>query len=93
MIIIGIMGWIGLPVNIATAMLASVSMGSSVDFSIYYLYCFCRERAIGADFYQSLHIAHGSAGQAMVFTNVALIVGFSVLISSSFIPTVHIGIQ
>lgn len=92
LIVMGAMGWIGLKVNMATAMIASVSMGLAVDFSIHYLSRFQRERAGGATFYEALRAAHGTVGLAMVLANVALIAGFSVLVISNFIPTVHFGI-
>lgn len=92
LIVIGAMGWIGLQINMATAMIASVSTGLAVDFSIHYLYRFRREQAGGATFFEALRSAHSTVGLAMVLANIALIAGFSVLVISSFIPTVHFGI-
>ncbi|GIT28002.1 MAG: hypothetical protein Ct9H300mP1_00480 [Planctomycetaceae bacterium] len=46
-LVIGAMGWMGLPVNIATAMIASVSLGLTVDSSIHYISGFRRARAAG----------------------------------------------
>jgi predicted RND superfamily exporter protein len=92
LMVVGTMGWVGLKVNTATAMLASVSMGLAVDFSIHYLYRFQHERRAGKEFYQALRDAHGSVGLAMVLANLALVAGFSVLVVSMFIPTVHFGI-
>jgi predicted RND superfamily exporter protein len=90
--VVGTMGWIGLPVNIATAMLASVAMGMTINSSILYLYRFQQERAAGLDFDTALARAHGSAGIAVVLSNLALVLGFAVLVLSSFIPLVHFGI-
>ncbi len=92
LIVVGSMGWFGLPINIATAMLASVSMGLSVDFSIHYLYRYQQERQAGGARDESVRRAHASVGLAMVLASVALIVGFSVLTVSNFMPTVHFGI-
>lgn len=90
--VVGTMGWLGLKVNMATAMLASVSMGLAVDFSIHYLLRFRDERRRGRDIYEALQAAHGSVGLAMVMSNLALIAGFLVLVMSALIPTVHFGI-
>jgi predicted RND superfamily exporter protein len=90
--VVGTMGWLGLKVNMATAMLASVSMGLAVDFSIHYLYRFQHELRQGRRFYEALRAAHGSVGLAMVMANLALIAGFLVLVISSLIPTVHFGV-
>jgi uncharacterized protein len=92
LIVVGVMGWAGLKVNMATAMLASVSMGLTVDFSIHYLYRYRRERSLGKPVNQALRDAHGSVGLAMVLANVALIAGFATLTISAFVPTVHFGI-
>lgn len=92
LIVVGVMGWAGLKVNMATAMLASVSMGLTVDFSIHYLYRYRRERAAGKPVGTALRDAHGSVGLAMVLANIALIAGFSTLTLSNFVPTVHFGI-
>ncbi len=92
LIVVGVMGWAGLKVNVATAMLASVSMGLAVDFSIHYLYRFQHERRAGKSFGEAIRDAHGSVGLAMVLANIALVAGFSTLVISEFIPTVHFGL-
>ncbi|MEM7453719.1 MAG: MMPL family transporter [Planctomycetota bacterium] len=91
--VIGAMGWLGLEINIATAMMASVSMGLSADFSIHYLYRFNRELRDGKDFFAAMRSAHGSVGLAMVIANLALIAGFLVLTLSSLVPSVHFGLM
>jgi predicted RND superfamily exporter protein len=91
-IVVGVMGWAGLKVNVATAMLASVSMGLAVDFSIHYLYRFQHELQAGKSFSEAVRDAHGSVGLAMVLANIALVAGFSTLVISAFMPTVHFGL-
>ncbi len=91
-LVIGTMGWIGLPVNIATAMIASVSMGLTVDSSIHYITGYRDARRQGADVSAAIAQSHEGVGVALVFANVALIVGFSVLTLSEFIPLVYFGI-
>jgi predicted RND superfamily exporter protein len=92
LIVVGVMGWAGLKVNMATAMLSSVSMGMTVDFSIHYLYRYRQERTAGKSLGEALVAAHSSVGLAMVLADVALIAGFSTLTLSAFVPTVHFGI-
>ncbi len=91
-LVIGTMGWIGQPINIATAMIASVSIGLTVDSSIHYISAYRRERWRGLDVSESLRRTHLAVGRALVFANLALIVGFSVLTQSHFIPLIHFGI-
>jgi len=91
-LVIGSMGWIGLPINIATAMIASVSMGLTVDSSIHYISGYRRARKRGLPVIDALRETHQGVGRALVFANVALIVGFSVLTLSHFIPLIYFGI-
>ncbi|WP_010587402.1 efflux RND transporter permease subunit [Schlesneria paludicola] len=91
-LVIGTMGWIGLPVNLATAMIASVSMGLTVDSSIHYLAGYTDARRRGLSYSAALKSTHQGVGLALVFANVALVVGFSVLTLSHFIPLVYFGI-
>lgn len=91
-LVIGSMGWIGLPINIATAMIASVSMGLTVDSSIHYISGYRRARKRGLPVIAALRETHQGVGRALVFANVALIVGFSVLTLSHFIPLIYFGI-
>ena len=92
LIVLGVMGWAGLKINTATAMLASVSMGLAVDISIHYLYRFRYELRQGKTIGDALRDAHRSVGLAMVLANIALVAGFLTLAISAFIPTVHFGI-
>jgi predicted RND superfamily exporter protein len=92
LMVVGVMGLAGLKMNMATAMLASVSMGMSIDFSIHYLYRYHRERLAGKPVNTALRDAQGTVGLAMVLSNVALIAGFLTLVLSAFVPTMHFGI-
>ncbi|MGL5095437.1 MAG: efflux RND transporter permease subunit, partial [Planctomycetia bacterium] len=89
---VGVMGWLGIALNVATAMITSISMGLVVDFSLHYLHRFEAERSEGKDFYAALFKTHRSAGKGMVFANVALMLGFGVLMFSQFVPTVQFGL-
>ncbi len=90
--VIGVMGWVGVPINIATAMIASVSMGLTVDSSIHFIMAYRKNRANGATHFRALHHTHQRVGRALVFANQALILGFSALTLSHFIPLVYFGI-
>ena len=91
-VVIGTMGWIGLPVNIATAMIASVSMGLTIDSSIHYLAGYRQARAAGKDFVAAVKSTHQGVGLALVFANLALVMGFTVLTLSHFIPLIYFGV-
>lgn len=91
-LVIGAMGWAGLPINIATAMIASVSLGLTVDSSIHYISGFRRARAAGLEVDEALVRTHQGVGRAVVLANLALVIGFSVLTLSHFIPLVYFGL-
>ena len=92
LMVFGAMGWLGVPIDMGTPMIASVSVGISVGFSIHYLYRFRQERLAGVPFDQALCATHCRVGVAMVFSNLALVVGFAALVLSNFIPTIHFSI-
>jgi len=73
-------------------MIAAVSMGLSIDSSIHYITSYQWARREGRSFDQALQDVQQSVGEAMVFSTIALMVGFSVLATSYFIPTVYFGV-
>lgn len=90
-VVLGLLGWVGERVNMGTAMIAAVSMGLSVDSSIHYIAAFRRRLAAGGVTAAALETAHQTAGRAMIFSTLALVVGFLALTTSGFIPTVSFG--
>ncbi len=90
--VIGVMGWLGMKVNIATAMIASVSMGLTIDSSIHYLDGYRSARGTGMSFGNALRSTHASVGLALTLTNFALVTGFTVLTLSHFVPLIYFGI-
>jgi uncharacterized protein len=89
--VMGLLGWLGLKINMGAAMIAAVSMGMSVDSSIHYFSAFRRARREGAGVRAALVRCQQSVGLAMIFSTIALIFGFGVLISSEFVPTIYFG--
>ncbi|MDP1797805.1 MAG: MMPL family transporter, partial [Planctomycetaceae bacterium] len=91
-LVVGGMGWCGVPINIGTAMIASVSFGLTVDASLHYLAEYLELRRAGCDHLAAVLATHGNVGRALVFSNLALIFGFAVLALSNFIPLVYFGV-
>lgn len=93
LIVIGILGWLNEPINLGTAMIASVSLGLTVDSSIHYISGYRRaRRQHGMTHLDALRATHQGVGRALVFANMALIAGFSVLTLSSFVPLIYFGV-
>jgi uncharacterized protein len=91
LVVTGLMGWLGLKINMGAAMIASVSMGLSIDSSIHYITSFQRALREGKNIHTALGAVHQSVGRALVFATGALIAGFSVLCFSEFVPTIYFG--
>ncbi len=89
--VFGGLGWLGIRINLGGAMIAAVSLGLAVDASIHYLTVYRRACDAGRSMDQALDEAHATVGRAMVFSTLALIVGFSALCLSEFVPTVTFG--
>jgi predicted RND superfamily exporter protein len=92
LLVVGAMGWLGVPINVGTAMIAAVSMGLTIDASIFYLYGYRQSREAGLRLADALRETHQGFGRALVFGTLALVVGFSVLGLSRFIPLVYFGV-
>ncbi len=89
--VLGAMGWLGVRVNMGAAMIAAVSMGLSVDSSIHYITSFRRARRAGLDVNEALDEVQQLVGRAVVYSTIALIVGFLALCTSQFVPTIYFG--
>lgn len=90
-VVLGLLGWAGIRINMGTAMIAAVSLGLSVDSSIHYINAFRHQVSGGSTIVPALHAAHRTAGRAMIFSTLALTVGFLALTTSGFMPTVAFG--
>ncbi len=87
-IVTGTLGLLNVPVNIGTAMIASVAMGFTA--SVHYVAVFQKSLPeVGVT--RALQIAQSGVGVAVVLAHVALVAGFMVLTVSEFIPLVYFG--
>ncbi|MFO0901442.1 MAG: efflux RND transporter permease subunit [Pirellulales bacterium] len=90
-VVLGTLGWLDLKLNLGAAMIAAVSMGLSVDSSIHYLMAIERRRREGLSYGDALHAVQQEVGRPVVFSTLALVVGFAALCGSEFMPTVYFG--
>ncbi len=91
LVVLGIMGWLGIALDLMTITIASIAMGIAVDDTIHYIHRYLEERREqpGA---QVLLRSHLSVGFAMVYTSLIIILGFSLLAFSDFMPSVMFGL-
>lgn len=91
-LILGLMGWVGIPLDIMTITISAISIGIGVDDSIHYVHRFREEYAIDEDYWAAVKRTHNSIGHALYYTTVTVVLGFSILALSNFIPTIYFGL-
>ena len=90
--VLGIMGWLNIPLDIMTITIAAISVGIGVDNTIHYMHRFKREFPRFGNYRQTMFFCHNSIGRAMYFTSMTIVAGFSILALSNFIPTIVFGL-
>ncbi|WP_103580990.1 efflux RND transporter permease subunit [Campylobacter concisus] len=87
----GMMGFFGIPLDVMSITIAAISIGIGVDDIIHYIHRF-KEELLTKDVFESIKAAHASIGYAMYYTSFTIFLGFSVMITSNFIPTIYFGL-
>ena len=90
--VLGGMGIFKIPLDMMTITIAAITVGIGVDHSIHYITRFKREFAKDSNYTASMHRAHNSIGQALFYTAITIIIGFSILALSNFIPSIYFGL-
>ncbi|MFQ5659610.1 MAG: RND family transporter [Gammaproteobacteria bacterium] len=91
-IVLGLMGLLGIPLDMMTITIAAITIGIAVDDCIHYIYRFREEYALRGDYLETMHYCHKNVGSAMFYTSVTIIIGFSILVMSNFVPTIYFGL-
>lgn len=90
--VLGLMGWLDIPLDIMTITIAAITIGISVDDTIHYVHRFMEELPRDNHYRAALRRCHASVGRAMYYTTITIVAGFSILVLSNFIPTVYFGL-
>ena len=90
--ILGIIGMLGIPLDMMTITIAAITIGIAVDNSIHYIYRFKEEFLKNRNYKKTLKLCHSTVGVAILNTSITIVFGFSILIFSNFIPTIYFGI-
>ena len=90
--VLGFMGWMNIPLDMMTITIAAISVGIAVDDTIHYIHRFTAEFAKDRNYLATMHRCHQSIGYAMYYTSVTIIIGFSILALSNFIPSIYFGL-
>ena len=89
--ILGIIGLLGIPLDMMTITIAAITIGIAVDNSIHYIYRFKEEFSKIKDYNKTLKVCHSTVGVAILNTSITIVFGFSILVLSKFIPTIYFG--
>ncbi|MCD4814639.1 MMPL family transporter [bacterium] len=87
----GIMGWFGIPLDVASAVIASIVIGIGVDYAIHFFNRYKEELALGKKVEQALKITISNTGQAIFYNAAAVGLGFLVLVFASMPPIARMG--
>ena len=90
--ILGIIGLLGIPLDMMTITIAAITIGIAVDNSIHYIYRFKEEFNKTNNYESTLRLCHSTVGVAILNTSITIVFGFSILVFSNFIPTIYFGV-
>ena len=91
-VVLGGMGIFAIPLDMMTITIAAITVGIGVDHAIHYITRFEREFAVDGNYIATMYRAHASIGRALFYTAITIIVGFSILALSNFIPSIYFGL-
>ena len=90
--ILGLIGLLGIPLDMMTITIAAITIGIAVDNSIHYIYRFKEEYVKLRNYNKTLKLCHSTVGKAILNTSITIVFGFSILVMSNFIPTIYFGV-
>jgi len=90
--ILGIIGLMGIPLDMMTITIAAITIGIAVDNSIHYIYRFKEEFNKINNYQKTIDRCHNTVGIAILNTSITIVFGFSILVLSNFIPTIYFGV-
>ncbi len=91
-IIYGVMGYSGIPLNIATVLVASIAMGIGIDYSIHFFSYFNHSKAKGNSVAEAITESISVSGKAIIINFISVSLGFLTLIFSNLVPMIYFGI-
>jgi len=91
-LVLGVMGALGIPLDIMTITIAAIVVGIGVDDCIHYVHRFLKEFPKDRNYRAAMYRCHDSIGRAMYYTTVTVVIGFSMLTLSNFNPSIYFGL-
>lgn len=90
--VLGVLGALRIPLDIMTITIASISIGIAVDDTIHYIHRFREEFRARGNYLEAMRASHRGVGSAMYYTSVTIVIGFSLLVFSNFVPSILFGV-
>ena len=90
-ILFGLMGFLNIELNVATALLSSIMIGVGIDYTIHFLWRYKEERENGLAYTEAAKRTLKTTGRGIIFNAFSVILGFIVLFMSSFVPVRFFG--
>lgn len=90
-VLFGLMGYLGITLNVTTALLSSIMVGVGVDYTIHFLWRYREELALGKPASDAMLTTLTTTGRGIIFNALSVMVGFVVLFTSNFLPMHFLG--
>ncbi|MCP4693933.1 MAG: MMPL family transporter, partial [Desulfobacterales bacterium] len=87
----GVMGWFGIALDTSTSMVALIALGIAIDDTIHFMIRYQRELRAVNDQQEAMARTIRTEGEPVLFTSLALAMGFAVIMGSSFVPSIYFG--
>lgn len=91
-LVLGVMGLLGIPLDIMSITIAAIVVGIGVDDCIHYVHRYMREFTVDRNYRAAMHRSHSSIGRAMYYTTLTVVIGFTTLTLSNFNPSIYFGL-
>ena len=91
-VVLGVMGWLSIPLDMMTITIGAICVGIAVDDTIHYTHRFKNEFQKDRNYLNTMHRCHRTIGHAMYYTSITIIIGFSILALSNFMPSIYFGL-
>ncbi|QNA98175.1 RND family transporter [Massilia sp. Se16.2.3] len=80
----GVMGWLGIPLDMGTMTTAAMAIGIGADYELYLLFRFKEELGRTHDSYQATYRSLVTSGKAVIYVALSIAAGYSFLLTSGF---------
>lgn len=80
----GVMGWLGIPLDMGTMTTAAMAIGIGADYELYLLFRFKEELSRTHDSYEATYRSLVTSGKAVIYVALSIAAGYSFLLTSGF---------